>query len=151
MNAEDVIRPTVRAVIRKGNLVLVQVKQSPSGKRYLTLPGGRLEYGETVADCVVRECVEEIGVAPVVGDVLHVADVFRTRKDGKRHLVEILLSCTVPDDYKPRLGKRPDRRQIQTIWTDPAAPEAKFFPRYDRFLSRDDAPVYLGRLDNVVP
>lgn len=55
MDNDDLIRPTVRAVIRKGDLVLVQVKQAASGQRYLTLPGGRQEVGETMQHCLMRE------------------------------------------------------------------------------------------------
>ena len=64
------IRPTVRAVIRKGDLVLVQVKQSDTGARYLTLPGGRQETGESMQECLRRECFEEIGTVPEVGENL---------------------------------------------------------------------------------
>lgn len=151
MDNDDLIRPTVRAVIRKGNLVLVQVKQAASGQRYVTLPGGRQEAGETMQQGLMRECVEEIGVAPEVGELRHVADVFRRRPGGTRQLLEVLFDCTVPDDYVPILGARPDKRQVATMWTDPARPEAAFLPRYDRALRRGDAPIYLGRLDCVTP
>ena len=151
MDNDDLIRPTVRAVIRKGNLVLVQVKQAASGQRYLTLPGGRQEVGETMQHCLMRECLEEIGVAPEVGDVRHVADVFRKRAGGVRQLIEVLFDCAVPDAYVPVLGARPDKRQVATIWADPARAEAPFLPRYDLALMRGDAPVHLGRLDCAAP
>ncbi|BBU58247.1 hypothetical protein KU6B_45120 [Mameliella alba] len=151
MDNDDLIRPTVRAVIRKGDLVLVQVKQAASGQRYLTLPGGRQEVGETMQHCLMRECLEEIGVAPEVGDVRHVADVFRKRAGGVRQLIEVLFDCAVPDAYVPVLGARPDKRQVATIWADPARPEAPFLPRYDLALMRGDAPVHLGRLDCATP
>ena len=149
MDTKDVIRPTVRAVIRKGSLVLVQVKQLEAGTRYLTLPGGRQEFGETMDQCLKRECLEEIGIAPRIGPLLHLADVFRQRPDGARHLVEALFDCSVPKDYVPQMGKHPDKRQVATIWVDPKAEETDFVPRYDLALTQPDAPVYLGRLDNV--
>lgn len=145
------IRPAVRAVIRKGPLVLVQVKQRPGGDRYLTLPGGRQEPGETMETCLRRECLEEIGVDPTPGPVLHVADVFRTSDGAQRHLAEVLFEATVPDDYTPRLGPRPDKRQVATIWADPADSDARFVPRYDLALRRPDAPVYLGALHSETP
>lgn len=151
MNYEDHIRPTVRAVIRKGDLVLVQVKVATSGQRYLTLPGGRQEIGETMRDCVRRECLEEIGVVPVVGDVRFVADVFRARADGTRQLLEVLFDCAVPDGYVAAVGNSPDKRQVATIWADPVGQGAQFLPRYDLALTQPGAPVHLGRLDCVTP
>lgn len=151
MDVQEVIRPTARAVIRKGALVLVQVKRAPSGRRYLTLPGGRQDRGETAAACVARECIEEIGAVPRVGALLHLADVMRHRPDGPRHLVEMLFACTLPEDYTPRMGARPDKRQVDTIWADPATDGPAFFPRYDLALTRSASPTYLGRLDCVAP
>ncbi|WP_343504939.1 MULTISPECIES: NUDIX domain-containing protein [Roseobacteraceae] len=78
------IRPIVRAVIRKGPLVLVQVKQRPDGQRYMMLPDGRQEPGETMQDCVARECPEETGAARLLRDIFFVADVFRFSGDKRR-------------------------------------------------------------------
>ena len=147
----DTIRPTVRAVIRQGDQILVQVKRSETGQRYLTLPGGRQEFGETVEACLLRECAEEIGVTPQIGGLCHLADVVRDGTSGTRHLVEMLFECQVPVDYVPRMGPRPDKRQVATIWADPVAEGAAFLPRYDQALMRPDTPVYLGRFDCVTP
>lgn len=145
------IRPTVRVVIRKGPRVLVQVKRREGGPRYLTLPGGRQEPGETIADCARRECVEEIGVSPELGGVLHVADVFRLRDGHARQLSEVLFAGTVPESYAPRLGSRPDKRQVATEWVDPLEQGALFLPRYDLALTDPAAPVYLGALSCETP
>ena len=67
-----------------------------------------------------------------------------------RHLAETLFSCTVPAEYRPQLGSRPDKRQIDTLWADPVAEGALFLPRYDLALRRHDAPVYLGKFQNEI-
>ena len=151
MTPSPSIRPTVRAVIRKGRFVLVQVKAWPTGQRYLTLPGGRQEVGETMADCLRRECLEEIGTPPDPGEILHVADVVRSNPRKTRQLSEVLFHATIPDDYIPRLGPRPDKRQVATVWADPAIDGAQFQPRYDLALCSGNAPIYLGRLCYETP
>ena len=150
MVSDAFIRPAVRAVIRKGPLVLVQVKKK-AGKRYLTLPGGRQEVGETMQECLLRECFEEIGIKPEIHDVLHVADVWRNDPAKPRFLTETLFACSVPESYEPSLGVKPDKRQVATIWTDPAETGSEFFPRYDRALTQPDAPIHLGKLISATP
>lgn len=97
MTEDLAIRQTVRAVIRRGPLVLVQVKRRANGQRDLTLPGARLETGETMQACLARECLAEIGIVPQVGDVCHVADVVRTRRVGARRSILAGSSSPCPD------------------------------------------------------
>lgn len=54
------IRKAVRAVIidKEGNILAEETK-----KPYVfMLPGGKLEDGESVSDCIIRECAEECGL-----------------------------------------------------------------------------------------
>ncbi|WP_404817641.1 NUDIX domain-containing protein [Salipiger thiooxidans] len=135
------IRPTVRAVIRKGPLVLVQVKQRPDGQCCMSLPRGRQERGETM-----RESREELAVAPVPRDILFVADLFRVSGDKRRQLTERLFRGEVPNDHEPRPGTRPDKRQSATAWADPSESGALFRRRSDLALTCADAPVCLEAL-----
>lgn len=138
------IRPTARAIIRRGGEILVQLKEKPGSPQFLTLPGGRQEPGETLEMCVRRECSEEIGCDVEVGPLLHVADVYKTKGGGLQHQLEVLFSCEVPPDYEAKCGPAPDRSQIDTIWANLHRDAARFKPGYGAALVQTAQAVYLG-------
>jgi len=49
------------ALVRDGKVLLIKRAHDPY-KGLWTLPGGRLEPGETIEQCAIREVAEEIGV-----------------------------------------------------------------------------------------
>jgi ADP-ribose pyrophosphatase YjhB (NUDIX family) len=74
-------RVCVRAVIaHEGTFLFVQ--HAPSSD-YWALPGGGVDDGEQLTDALHRELVEELGVAPVIGRVAYIQQLFR---DGQESL-----------------------------------------------------------------
>lgn len=59
-------------LIEKGNILLVKQKVSPS--RSWSLPGGRLEQGETLEEAVIRELYEETGLNVTVIKLLYICE-----------------------------------------------------------------------------
>ena len=51
-------------------------------------PGGKIEAGETVEECIIRECQEEIGV--VIEPVRRLQDLFYDYPHGHVHLYFVL-------------------------------------------------------------
>jgi 8-oxo-dGTP diphosphatase len=67
-------RPSLAAdgiVIIEGKLVLIKRGRDPYRGSY-ALPGGILEYGETMEECVVREVEEETGLQTEILDLVGV-------------------------------------------------------------------------------
>jgi ADP-ribose pyrophosphatase YjhB (NUDIX family) len=60
-------------VIDNGKALLIQ-RGNPPLKGDWSLPGGAVEVGETLADAVKRELVEETGLACEVGELIGVFD-----------------------------------------------------------------------------
>ncbi len=113
------IRNTVRALVVKGDHVLLIEKKGFGNSRRYALPGGGQDLGETLDSALQRECREEIGTSVTPSELLHVADFFKIKQIEplvKRHLVEFVFLCQVPDDYRPHNGPHPDKSQTAVVW-----------------------------------
>ncbi|GAB89448.1 NUDIX domain-containing protein [Gordonia rhizosphera] len=66
----------VGAIIRdkQGRFLLVQRRNEPQAGRW-TVPGGKVEPGETLAEAVIREVWEETGLVVEVGERAWVVDI----------------------------------------------------------------------------
>lgn len=73
----------VGAVIWRDDRVLLIRRGKPPRQDEWSLPGGRQELGETVAEAARREVVEETGLEVVVRDVIGVVDLIERDEDGR--------------------------------------------------------------------
>ena len=73
-NINPIVRPT-GILIEDGKILIV--KQEVSEQRNWSLPGGTLEFGETIEQCLVREIKEETGLDVRMKDLLYICDRFR--------------------------------------------------------------------------
>ncbi len=62
-------------VFQKDHVLLVQRKNEPAAGQW-AIPGGKLEYGETLKQAAERETFEETGVRIKAGSVVHVFEIF---------------------------------------------------------------------------
>jgi 8-oxo-dGTP diphosphatase len=149
------VRNAVRAVIVRDDRLLLLQNRGDDGEERFVLPGGAQDVGETLAQTLQRECLEEIGAAVTIGHLLHVADYFKIRQGEPsrvRHQVEFLFSCELPAGYQPMMGHHPDKRQIGVVWkllrdlaTLPLSPTS-----LAGFLAdgtQKNVPLYLGVIE----
>lgn len=101
--------PTVGVVCLRGDEVLLIKRGNPPRKGQWSLPGGRLEWGETLHAGALRELAEETGVEAEILGLVDVVDGVMTT----RHYIMI--------DYAARWTAG------QPVAGDDAA-DARFFP-----------------------
>jgi 8-oxo-dGTP diphosphatase len=84
--------PTVGVVCLRDDKILLIKRGTPPRLGQWSLPGGRLEWGETTAVAALRELKEETGVDAVLLGLIDVVDgLFTSRETGQttRHYVMI--------------------------------------------------------------
>lgn len=87
-------RPRIRvaALIEIADKIVV-VRHATGSLRYHLLPGGGVDFGETLSEAVTREVREETGLEVSVGAPVLISDTIAP--DGGRHIVNITFACTV--------------------------------------------------------
>lgn len=113
------IRIRVTAIIvRDDKLLLIKCHDEPFGLHY-NVPGGGLEYGETLEDALRREIKEETCVDIDVGPLMMLFEVLRPDEalpKGIYHSLGVFFKCTILNGDEPRLPDTPDEFQIGVEW-----------------------------------
>ena len=61
---QPVIHATLCFIVRDGEILLID-KKTGHGRGKVNGPGGKIDPGETPAQCAVRECQEELHITPI--------------------------------------------------------------------------------------
>lgn len=79
------------------------------GNLYITkFPGGGLEYGEGIADCLKRECMEELGVNISIGSHIYTTDFFqRSAFKNTDQIISVYYYFTPDSEPDINYKKRP--------------------------------------------
>ena len=82
-------------IVQSGKAVIIKRAHDPR-KGEWSLPGGRVELGESLIDATKREMLEETGLVVEVGEVVEVFDrVHRHDRAVRYHFVIVDFLCTV--------------------------------------------------------
>ena len=89
INTENNQAPSIRVsllLFDPANRILL-VKHRKNGREYWVLPGGHLEYGETIEECAVRELLEETSLTGKFDRLVSVSE--SIAPNGSRHIINL--------------------------------------------------------------
>ena len=116
--SDQPIRLNVSAAIVRDGKVLVIEFDDESGVHY-NLPGGGVDAGESLAQALKRECLEEASAEVEIGRLLLIWEYIPADHDfkfGTRHKVGHVFECRLINGSQPKMPKTPDAHQSGVKW-----------------------------------
>jgi ADP-ribose pyrophosphatase YjhB (NUDIX family) len=137
-------------LIEDGNLLLVEQKVTQSLERTWSLPGGTLEFGETLEACLIREVHEETGLHVAIERLLYVCD----RIADGWHIVHITFAVKrIGGHLHTGLEPEADANPIHSVCMVPLITLAEYGFN-ERFITLamqgfPNARTYQGSVENI--
>jgi 8-oxo-dGTP diphosphatase len=144
-------RIRVSAILRREDRVLL-IRQEKRGEQYWLLPGGGVNYGESLTRALQRELTEECGIEedlPLEGPVAVAESIAPERSLRAKHVVHIIFAGYLGDRSLEAVTSQDAAVRGHRLFGAEELAEVRLHPPIQRFLMRwqpGDSVVYLGSL-----
>jgi ADP-ribose pyrophosphatase YjhB (NUDIX family) len=134
-------------IVHEGKMLVVRHAHDES---FTALPGGHLEWGEDIRECMKREIIEELGVEPVIGRLLYINTFQVSKSQGEVQPFEFFFEITNGRDYIECENRvRTHAHELaEILWTSPTD-EVNLLPRevyadFKNGVLGTEAPRYIN-------
>jgi 8-oxo-dGTP diphosphatase len=121
----------VGVMVWKRDQLLLGRRINARGEKSWQLPGGHLEFGETVAACAIREVAEEVGIT--INSIAHAGYTNDVFIEANRHYVTLFVSAEY--DHGEISVMEPDKCECWH-WFAPGELPAPLFAPIRNFLTQ---------------
>ena len=135
----------VGAIIRKGNQFLMVGNDQQD---YLYSVGGRVKFGETAEEAVIREVFEETGVEMKVDHLGFIQENFfhgdtGIKKDKLIYEISYYFYMKVPEDFQPQCESFTDDNSREKLVWATADCKQMLYPEFFRTELKDPKPYVI--------
>lgn len=142
-------KPTIRVaglLVREGSILMVE--QGRGEERYWLLPGGGVQFGETLSDALRRELQEELGLRVGVQRLLAIVESLSPDPEYAKHVIHLVFGISaspeaLPEPLEDKVLKARYLSELELHSADVRPPITEFLLGCVREMP--SSPQFLGR------